>query len=117
MFGATDNLSRAASGVYRVELYAHHDYDMDGSGELGDRIARSHNNAKLALVRQAGFTPAEYNAELRRRLAPQYPRMSHSTYSWLQILEVEDEETFHDNHTFVETYPGELSSLAFLKNA
>lgn len=92
MLGATDNLSRAASAVLRVEEFAFMDYEMDGSGECGGLIAAHHEACKVAAVEAEGFTPESYNAALRERLAPEYPRMSYRTYDILRTLEVGEEE-------------------------
>jgi len=113
MFGADDKLSRAASAVWEIESHSWMDFAMDGSGELGDRIAKHHNDCKLAAVRAAGFAPAEYNNALRDRLVNEDGTMSYRVHQLLCTLEVEDEVEYHLNHTYVVTC-GELSSLAYL---
>lgn len=89
---ATDNLSRAASAVWRSRNHEHMDYMLDGSGELGGHIHRYHEKVRVELVEDCGYTATSYNTELRARLAPDYPRMSYRIYDLLTVLEVEDEE-------------------------
>jgi hypothetical protein len=92
------------------------DYALDGSGELGGRIAAGHARFERAAVEEAGFTVEEYNLELRRRFGVAddgLGRMSYGTYRWLSELEVETEEEYRLNHTYVDT-GGEQSSLAYL---
>lgn len=110
----SDNLSKAASAIWRINEHAGMDYALDGSGDCGSMIAAAQNARQLEAIAEHGFTAETYNAELRARLAPEYPHMSYGTYCWLQQLEVESAEEFHDNNTYVDT-GGELSSLAYLK--
>jgi predicted RNA-binding Zn-ribbon protein involved in translation (DUF1610 family) len=91
-----DRLSRAASGVWRIET-ADPDPMGDPSGDCGDMIAAGAQHAKLRAVLAAGFaTPGEYNAALRRAFGVPEPDaegrtpMSYRTHIWLQILEIGD---------------------------
>lgn len=102
---ADDRLSRAASAVWRIDQDAHMDYEMDGSGDCGEMIARAHNRAKLAAIEEQGFSAESYNAALAERLD--------SKWLYFSGLEVESEQEFYENHTYVDT-GGELSSIAFL---
>lgn len=89
---ANDRLSKAASAVWNIEEHAWMDYELDGSGECGALIAASHERSKLLAVGEQGFTADTYNAELRKRLAPEHPKMSYRTYCLLGLLEIRQDD-------------------------
>ena len=122
MFGADNRLSMAASAVWMSHEQEMQELSLDGSGELGGVISRGMQAHRVEIVESFGFTPKEYNDELRRRMCgEEYPRMSHNVHHFLSALEVESMEEYDDHHTVVCTlgYPGhpgaEYSTLAYLK--
>jgi len=114
MFGATDNLSKAASRIWLAETQPD-PYDAMGyDADCGPLIERSHQIWKLRVLAEYGFTPETYNAELRQRMCgDEYPKMSYSVFHLLRTLEVESPLDWYLSHTSVETC-GEQSSLGYL---
>jgi hypothetical protein len=122
MFNADNRLSMAASAIWNSYEQEDQEMSLDGSGELGGRIARGMQEWRLKVIGEFGFTPKSYNEALRRSLCgEEYPHMSYGTYQLLSILEVESLEEYDDHHTVVCTlgYPGhpgaEYSTIAYLK--
>jgi hypothetical protein len=113
---ADDRLSKAASAVWCIREQAHMDYQMDGSGELGHEIGQAHNAFEVKAIEEQGFTVQEYNEALRAVFAPEYPHMTYGAYSWLEALEAQTPEEWHNDNTYIDT-GGELSSISFLMGA
>lgn len=85
-----DRLSRAASAIWRFRT-AEPDPMGDPSGDCGALIAQHERSVVLRAIERAGFkNPGEYNSDLRSRLAPEYPKMSHAIHVMLMTLEAED---------------------------
>lgn len=117
-----NRLSMAAGEIWNQGKYEWQDYAMDGSGDCGPLIAKGHQISRIAILERWGYTPQEYNQELRDRMCgEEYPKMSYNVFCLLGELEVEPMDEWLDHNTVVCTlgYPGhpgaEYSTLAYLK--
>lgn len=109
MFNADDRASRCASALWSHHQWEHADYEMDGSGELGDRIAKGHQLQKVAILEEHGFTPETWTALLNERLSECF-----TNHYIRAAIEVEPMESWVKHNTYVYAM-GEWSSLAFLE--
>lgn len=89
MTTSDDRLSRTASAIWRVRTWI--DPMGDPSGDLGDVIEQGRRDHLLKIVRDAGYaTPAEYNAEVERRMYAPGERMSLRVHEMLTMLQIDD---------------------------